>query len=70
MFETVWGQLQLRSLKTLGSAPAGAANPREVPRTITPLNNIFVITQFSVMATVAKIPAAGLGAVSVTLRSG
>jgi hypothetical protein len=46
-FETVCGQPQDRSLNTLGSAAAGAANPREAARTIAPLNNIFVITRRS-----------------------
>ncbi len=46
-FDTVCGQLQLRSLNTLGSAPAGAANPRAAPRTTAPLKNIFVVTHSS-----------------------
>jgi len=46
-FETVCGQLQLRSLNTLGSAPLGAANPIDTARTVAPLNNIFVITRRS-----------------------
>ncbi len=37
-------QLQLSTPNTLGSAPTGAANPREAPRTRAPLSNIFVIT--------------------------
>jgi hypothetical protein len=46
-FETVCEQLQDRSLNTLGSAPAGAANPREAARTIAQLNKVFVVTRSS-----------------------
>jgi hypothetical protein len=40
-FETVCGQLQLRSLNTLGSAPAGAATATAAPTARVALTRIF-----------------------------
>ncbi len=41
--QTVWGQLQLRLLNTLGSALAGAATPPQPLTTRAALTKIFVI---------------------------